>query len=321
MKSINELLNSFEAYYKSQNFDKKFDVYEAASYIMDMNGKRVRPLLTMLSTQMFGTDVKLALPAALAIEIFHNCTLVHDDIMDKANKRRGLPTVHKKYSQNIAINTGDLMFALSYQYLNKTKKNNIVELNTIFNDTIIKVIEGQSLDMKYENIDTVSEAEYLEMIQGKTSVLLACALQMGAWIADANPKNQKLIYNFGLNLGLSFQIQDDYLDAFGDAKNVGKKIGGDILLNKQTILQIKTNEFSNAKQKKALLKLKKEKENRKKISGIKKLMEETGAKKYTEKLINIYYNKALKSLKSIEVSDDKKIPLLEMAKYLKDRDK
>jgi geranylgeranyl diphosphate synthase type II len=321
MKSISELLDTFETYYKKQKWEEKYDVYEASKYIMDMNGKRIRPLLTMLSSQMFGADIKMSLPIALAVEIFHNCTLVHDDIMDKANKRRGLPTVHKKYSQNIAINTGDLMFALSYKYLNQTKKDNIVELNNIFNDTIVKVIEGQSLDMKYENIDIVSESEYLEMIKGKTSVLLACALKMGAWVANASPKNQKLIYDFGLNLGLSFQIQDDYLDAFGDNKKVGKKIGGDILLNKKTILQIKTNEFSNTNQKAALLKLKNEKDKSKKINGIKKLMEETGAKKYTENLIENYYKKSIKNLSSIEISDGRKMPLLEMAKYLKERDK
>jgi geranylgeranyl diphosphate synthase type II len=144
---------------------------------------------------------------------------------------------------------------------------------------------------------------------------------MGAWVANASPKNQKLIYDFGLNLGLSFQIQDDYLDAFGDNKKVGKKIGGDILLNKKTILQIKTNEFSNTNQKAALLKLKNEKDKSKKINGIKKLMEETGAKKYTENLIENYYKKSIKNLSSIEISDGRKMPLLEMAKYLKERDK
>jgi geranylgeranyl diphosphate synthase type II len=175
--------------------------------------------------------------------------------------------------------------------------------------------------MEFENRENVSEHEYLEMIKGKTSVLLACALQMGAWIADASVINQKLIYNFGLHLGLSFQIKDDYLDAFGEAKKTGKIIGGDILLNKKTLLLIKTEELSDSKQKSSLNKLKFEKDKIKKINGVKKLMEDTGAKKYVEDMIKIYYEKSITNMQAIKVSKNNKVQILEMASYLNKRDK
>ncbi len=321
MHSAPQLVSLFEAYYKKQKFDQRYDVYRAMEYIMSMNGKRIRPLLTLMACELFDGDLKKAMPPALAVEIYHNSTLVHDDIMDKAATRRGNPTVHKKYGTNIAINTGDMMFSLSYRYVGITDKPHMRKLCEIFNKTVVEVIEGQSLDMEFETRENVSESEYIEMIKGKTSVLLACALQMGAWIADASQKDQQKIYDFGLNLGLSFQIQDDYLDAFGDPKKVGKRAGGDILLNKKTILLLKTIELAKPSQLKQLNLLTQEKDKAKKVGGIKKLMEDTGAKKYTQELMDEYYLKSIKSLKSIKTDENRKKPLLNLAEFLRSREK
>ncbi|HEY0261696.1 MAG TPA: polyprenyl synthetase family protein [Chitinophagales bacterium] len=319
MKTYEQAIAYFEKYYVKQKFDEQYDVYYAAKYIMGMNGKRVRPALVLLACDLFGGNLKTALPAALAIELYHNATLVHDDIMDKADTRRGKPTVHKIYGINVAINTGDVMFASANKFVSLTKKKNLTELEKIFNKTVIEVIEGQSLDMEFETKEMVSESEYLKMIKGKTSVLLAAALQMGAWIADASEKQQKQIYDFGLNLGLSFQLQDDFLDAFGDSKKVGKIKGGDILLNKKTLLLIKTLELAKPAQKKGLKSLLTEKNKSKKITEISSLMETTGAKKYTEQKIEDYYKKALSILKKMDVPEERKQHLRDMAAFLNNR--
>ncbi|MBL7801680.1 MAG: polyprenyl synthetase family protein [Chitinophagales bacterium] len=321
MKSYTELVAMFEKYYAEQSFDERYDVYRAMQYIMAMSSKRIRPALTLMGCDLFNGNLKTALPAALAVEVYHNSTLVHDDIMDKATTRRGNPTVHKIYGNNVAINTGDMMFTQSYGYLGKIKKDNIQELFAIFNDTVVKVIEGQSKDMEFETRDNVSETEYLEMIKGKTSVLLAGALQMGAWIADADKKSQKNIYEFGLNLGLSFQIHDDFLDAYGDPKKVGKRAGGDIILNKKTILLLKAIELANPTQRKKIAALLTEKDKRKKVKEILVLMEQTGAKKYTEDLIDAYYKKAIKNLTAITAKEENKKPLFELAHLLRNREK
>ncbi len=320
MKTYEEAIALFEKYYAKQKFDVRYDVYRALKYIMEMNGKRVRPALTLLACDLFGGNLKASLPTALAVELYHNATLVHDDIMDSADTRRGNATVHKLYGINVAINTGDAMFASANKYVSATPKKKLSELEAIFNKTVLEVIEGQSLDMEFERMDTVTEKEYLEMIRGKTSVLLAAALQMGAWVADATQKQQKQIYEFGLNLGLSFQLQDDFLDAFGEPKKVGKIKGGDILLNKKTLLLIKTIELATAAQKRELKSLLQEKNNRKKVEGVIALMEKTGAKEYARKLMESYYQKGLKKLAGIDVAENRKQPLRDLAAFLRDRD-
>lgn len=319
MINYEKAVELFEKYYAKQKFDEHYDVYRAAKYIMEMNGKRIRPALVLLACDLFGGDLKTALPAALAIELYHNATLVHDDIMDNADTRRGKLTVHKLYGLNVAINTGDVMFASANKFVSLTKKKNLGELEDIFNKTVIEVIEGQSLDMEFETQEMVSEKEYLAMIKGKTSVLLAAALQMGAWIADASEKQQKQLYDFGLNLGLSFQLQDDFLDAFGDTKKVGKIKGGDILLNKKTLLFIKTFEFANATQKRELKALLSEKNKTAKIAGILELMKMTGAKEYTEQKIDNYYKKAVSILKKIDAPEERKQQLSAIALFLRNR--
>lgn len=319
MITYEKAVELFEKYYAKQQFDERYDVYRAAKYIMEMNGKRVRPALVLLACDLFGGDLKAALPSALATELYHNATLVHDDIMDKADTRRGKPTVHKVYGMNVAINTGDTMFASANKFVALTKKKNLTELEKLFNKTVIEVIEGQSLDMEFEGKEIVSEKEYLEMIKGKTSVLLAAALQMGAWIADASEGQQKQIYDFGLNLGLSFQLQDDFLDAFGDSEKVGKLKGGDILLNKKTLLLIKTFELAKPAQKNELKNLLHEKNKAKKVNGILSLIEITGAKKYAQEKTERYYKKALTALKKINVPDERKQALRDTAEFLRNR--
>jgi geranylgeranyl diphosphate synthase type II len=321
MHSYNDLVALFEQYNLKQKFDERYDVYRAMKYIMSMSSKRVRPVLALMSCELFDGNVRHALPAAFGLEVYHNSTLVHDDIMDKATTRRGNPTVHKLYGVNVAINTGDMMFTEAYKYLAKTANVNTNELFDIFNSSVIKIVKGQSLDMEFESRADVSEKEYLEMIDGKTSVLLACALQIGALIAGADKKSQKLIFDFGLNLGISFQILDDYLDAFGNPKLVGKRHGGDILLNKKTILFIKALELSSPAEKRQIDKLLTEKDKKKKLASMLALMERSGAKKYTEQLIEKYYQKSLKNLTAINVTDKRKQALIDLTQMLRSREK
>lgn len=321
MKKYTDFVSLFENYYAQQKFNERYDIYRAMNYIMAMPSKRVRPALTLMACELFGGKAKTALQAAAAVELYHNSTLVHDDIMDKAEQRRGNPTVHKVYGNNVAINTGDVMFMQSYRFLLQTKRGNVHELTSLFNDAVLKVIEGQSLDMEFETTSEISEADYLKMIEGKTAVLLAAALQMGAWVADADKKSQKSIYKFGVNLGLSFQIQDDYLDAFGDGKKTGKAVGGDIVLNKKTLLLVKALELGSNKQKQKIKVLLSEKNKSKKVTEMQQLITETGAKQYAEKLIDSYYQKALNHLGKIEVKNEKKQALADLAEMLRFREK
>lgn len=321
MNKYTDFSEQFERYYASQKFKQRYDIYQALDYIMSLPSKRIRPILTMMSCDLFGGNVKNALPAAMAVELYHNATLVHDDIMDKADTRRGKPSVHKIYGNNVAINTGDVMFMVAYRYLLQMKHKNIHKLMGIYSNCVISVIEGQSLDMEFEKVNEISEENYLQMICGKTSVLLATASQMGAWIAEADPKAQKIMYDFGLNLGLAFQLQDDFLDAFGDSKKTGKIIGGDIVLNKKTLLLVKTLEFADSAQKGEIHMLLSEKNKSQKIREIKQLMQTTGAKNYVENKINSYYLKAEKLLAKVAVSDEKKRSLAELIEMLRFREK
>lgn len=214
------------------------ELYEPIGYMLSLGGKRLRPVLVLMAADMFGVDVKKAIPAALAVEMFHNFSLVHDDIMDKADIRRGKPTVHKKWNETIAILSGDLMMIKATDLLCESETNQLGVLIKQFNATATEVCEGQQWDMNFESLANVSEEEYLNMITLKTAVLLGCSLKLGAIIANASSADAEHIYEFGKNIGVAFQIQDDILDSFGDGDKVGKKIGGDILANKKTILLI-----------------------------------------------------------------------------------
>ena len=236
MHSPAQLLEMYEQKFSNTFNNNPTSLYQPVNHIMSIKGKRIRPLLLLIANDMFGGNVQQALFPAYAMEVFHNFTLVHDDIMDNADIRRGEPTVHKKYGLNAGILAGDVMLAYTYKYLTDIPVAYVQPVLQLFNKTAIEIFEGQQTDIDFESRNDVAEAEYLKMIEYKTSVLLACSLQTGAILAGASLPNQQLVYDFGLNLGLSFQIKDDYLDSFGESAKVGKRIGGDILQNKKTLL-------------------------------------------------------------------------------------
>lgn len=247
---------AFQEYLGQNPFRKEpLNLYEPAGYIMDLGGKRLRPVLLLIGHYLFDDHFQKSLPAAMAVEVFHNFTLVHDDIMDQAPLRRGKKTVHELYGPNTAILTGDVMMISAYQYLLDLGQPALLQqLLTVFNKVAIEVCEGQQMDMDFEKMDQVSIPDYLTMIELKTSVLIAGALKMGALLGGGSGENAELLYQFGRNMGIAFQLQDDILDAFGDPEKVGKKPGGDIIQNKKTFLYLKALELANPAQKAALRK-------------------------------------------------------------------
>ncbi|MFV5694036.1 polyprenyl synthetase family protein [Flavobacterium sp. LB3P122] len=284
------------------------NLYEPIHYILDLGGKRMRPVLTLMSTEVFDADYKKALPAALAVEVFHNFSLVHDDIMDDAPLRRGKETVHEKWNINTGILSGDAMLILAYQYFEQYEPIVFRDLAKLFSKTALEVCEGQQWDVDFEVRDDVTIAEYLKMIECKTAVLVAAAMKMGAIIADATKENANLIYDFGLNLGLAFQLQDDYLDAFGDPETFGKQVGGDIIENKKTYLYLKAVAFSAKEEKQQLMdwfSIQPE-DNSDKINAVKEIFNSSGASKATQDAIQEYTFKAFQTLDKMNVSADKK---------------
>jgi geranylgeranyl diphosphate synthase type II len=261
-----------------------------------------------MSTEIFDANYVKALPAALAVEVFHNFSLIHDDIMDDAPLRRGKSTVHEKWNVNTGILSGDAMLILAYQYFEYYEPKIFRKLAKLFSKTALEVCEGQQYDVDFETRDDVRVAEYLKMIKNKTAVLVAAAMKMGAIVAEASKEDAKLIYEFGLNLGMAFQLQDDYLDAFGDPKTFGKQVGGDIIENKKTYLYLKAVEYSSVEQKEALTKLfsLQLEDNTDKIATVKEIFNTTGASEATQKAIAGFTKKAFKTLKKLKVSADKK---------------
>lgn len=284
------------------------NLYDPVRYILSLGGKRMRPVLTLMSTEVFDADYKKALPAALAVEVFHNFSLVHDDIMDDAPLRRGNETVHERWNINTAILSGDAMLILAYQYFEQYQPEVFRDLAKLFSKTALEVCEGQQLDVDFEIRDDVTIPEYLKMIEYKTAVLVAAAMKMGAIVAQTSCKNADLIYDFGLNLGLAFQLQDDYLDAFGDPKTFGKQVGGDIIENKKTYLYLKAVEFATAEQKERLMYLFSihPSESIDKIQEVKEIFDATGASKATQGAIQEYTLKAFETLRKISIDNEKK---------------
>lgn len=297
------------------------NLYSPVEYSLEMGGKRLRPVLLLLSYNMFSDAVQNAIPAALAIEIFHNFTLLHDDIMDKAEVRRNRPTVHKKFSENSAILSGDVMAFLSYQYLLECKSENLREVLGLFTKTAIEVCEGQQLDMEFENRMNVEESEYIEMIRLKTAVLLACGLKAGALLADADAKIANQLYEYGINLGVAFQLQDDLLDSFGSQESFGKKIGGDILANKKTFLSIKALENATGGLKSELLSwLNKSVDNpSEKITAVLDIYNQLNIKELTEQKIESYFQKCTTVFQQISISEKQKQQLHEISKGMLNR--
>ena len=245
MYSIEKLQEVFSNYLSEQKFPAEpVELYTPNQYFLGIGGKRIRPAMALLGANLYTNNIEETLPIAMSVELFHNFTLIHDDVMDNASLRRGFKTIHEKYNLNTAILSGDVLLIMAYNYLGQCKTKHLSVLFQILNKTAIEVCEGQQWDMNYAEKPVITIAEYIEMIRLKTSVLLAASLQMGAIQGGANVDDSHLLYQYALNLGIAFQIQDDFLDAFGDPKKVGKTIGGDILENKKTILLIRALEIS-----------------------------------------------------------------------------
>lgn len=298
---------------------KPASLYQPMSYILDLGGKRVRPVLTLIACEVFGTEFQRAKNASLAIELFHNFSLIHDDIMDNAPLRRGKPTVHQKWNQNIAILSGDGMLIEAYKLLHHYSPEISHSLAAIFNKTASDVCEGQQLDMDFETLKQVFISDYLEMIRLKTAVLLGCSLQMGAIVGGASKENQEDVYAFGMNLGIAFQLQDDILDLYADQAKFGKQVGGDILCNKKTYLLLKAFEDANSDQKEMLSKMISEKNPDQKITLAKTIFAELNIREKAESKMNEYYELALKNLAHLKVDSSHKKPLQDLAEFLMSR--
>ena len=323
MHSIKQYQEFISEYLSEQQIVREpKNLYEPISYILALGGKRIRPTLALMTAEIFGTDYKKALPAALAIEVFHNFSLIHDDIMDDAPLRRGNETVHEKWDLNTGILSGDAMLILAYQYFEQYEPTVFRDLAKLFSKTAIQVCEGQQWDVDFENRDAVTIPEYLKMIEYKTAVLVAAAMKMGAIIATTSTENCDLIYDFGLNLGLAFQLQDDYLDAFGDPATFGKQVGGDIIENKKTYLYLKAKEFSTTEQREELMHLFsiQPTDSSDKVASVKLVFQKTGAADATQQAIAHFTMKAFETLEKMDISQDKKAILRLFGEKLMSRD-
>lgn len=287
------------------------NLYQPINYILELGGKRLRPVLTLMTAEVFGESVENALDAALSIEVFHNFSLVHDDIMDDAPLRRGKETVHEKWDLNTGILSGDAMLIMAYQLFENYEAETFQALAKLFSKTALEVCEGQQYDIDFETRDDVTITEYLKMIEYKTAVLVGAAMKMGAIVAKASNEDQNSIYEFGRLLGIAFQLQDDYLDAFGNPETFGKQVGGDIIENKKTYLYLKTMELgTNEDEKEFLFSMQNNVlSNEDKVKVAKQFFEDTGAAEATLEAVKSYTNKAFKVLETLNISEDKKLVL------------
>ena len=293
------------------------NLYDPIKYVLNIGGKRIRPILMLLSHQLFSEDIEKSLKAALGIEVFHNFTLLHDDIMDKAPLRRGLQTVHEKWDNNTSILSGDTMLVHSFDLISQVEHKHIRKILEVFNKSATEVCKGQQWDMDFEKREDVTLSEYLKMIEYKTSVLLATSLQIGGINAGASAEQQDHLYKFGKNIGIAFQLKDDLLDAFGNPEKFGKQVGGDIIVNKKTFLYLKALQLANESQRKQLIQLFSVLNNENKVDEVKSIFSALNIQKHTVDLIKAYYTKAMKHLDSI--NSDKKEPLFNFAQKIKER--
>ncbi len=322
--NLSEYKNIFENFLLKQIPQRKpKNLYEPLRYVLSNGGKRIRPLLVLLSAKSFGTNKELALPAASAIEIFHNFTLIHDDIMDKADIRRGKPTVHKKWNENLAILSGDTMLVWAYKMLENYDSETYKKLSSLLNQSAVEVCEGQQMDMDFETRNNVSIDEYLEMIRLKTAVLLGTALKFGGIVANIDESDLQNIYQFGMNLGIAFQIQDDYLDSFGNVEQFGKKIGGDIIDRKKTFLYIEALQQANETDKKRLIDLFDNKliEDNDLIKKVLDIYHKYKIPAITKQEIDRYTQKSLSDLQQTKMSKNYKMFWQNFASELMHRDK
>ena len=312
MTSLKDYKQFFEiALENSYSTSPPAALYQPIYYLLNLGGKRLRPILTLMAADIFGNNHRKAIDAALAVEIFHNFTLMHDDIMDSAPIRRGSATVHNKWNTNTAILSGDAMMILAYQALESYKDPLFRKLNSLFSKTAIEVCKGQQYDLDFETQLEVNQGDYLEMIRLKTAVLVGCSLEMGALIGGSNQADSKNLYDFGVLLGIAFQIQDDYLDAYANSESFGKQLSGDIIENKKTILYHQAMENGSSKEKTTLRNWfsteVKEKDVSKKINAVKSLFDKTGASDASKALVIKYTQAAFEKLDILDISDNNKI--------------
>lgn len=322
MFTADELLNKVNVFLDNLPYDREpKSLYEPVSYTLSMGGKRIRPVLMLMAYNLFKNDPESILMQAVGLETYHNCTLLHDDLMDNADLRRGHETVHKRWNANTAILSGDSMLVLSYQRMASGLTDKLKPVLDTFTETALEIGEGQQYDMEFETRDDVAEAEYIEMIRLKTSVLLACALKIGAIMADASPADADNLYKFGEQIGLAFQLQDDYLDVYGDSKVFGKEIGGDITSNKKTFMLINAFNHANAEQ---LEELKRwvgasTFDRKEKVEAVTRLYNEIGIDKMAQERIAYYFEQSKKYLDAVGVSADRKEELRQYAQRMMKR--
>lgn len=320
MQSFEQLSKRFGEFFNQAHFPEQPEsLYRPADYFLGLGGKRIRPVCCLMGNELFDEILPDTWQVATAIELFHNFTLIHDDIMDKAPLRRGMETVHIKYGEPTALLAGDVMLVTAYDYLNKVKSPHLHRIITLFNTTAKQVCEGQQLDMDFEKQESVSLDEYLKMIELKTSVLLAASLKLGALLGGAGEGNRNHIYEFGKNLGIAFQVQDDYLDCFGDTAKFGKQPGGDIRSNKKTFLLIQALQTASAQDRQALEELL-QSDPADKVERVLEIYQRTGVDQWARELKDQFMNRALQHLEDIAVVSKRKQPLTELAHFLVQRD-
>ncbi|TDH29173.1 polyprenyl synthetase family protein [Segetibacter sp. 3557_3] len=320
MHTFQDLAADFSARFNIDHFpESPRTLYEPGQYFLQIGGKRIRPVMCLMGNELFDAIKPDAYHVATAIELFHNFTLIHDDIMDKAPLRRGMKTVHEQYGENTALLSGDVMLIKAYDYLNKINATYLHKILHLFNKTASQVCEGQQLDMDFEKQQIVALDEYIRMVELKTSVLIAASLQMGAILGGAGEGNAKHLYEFGRNLGIAFQVQDDYLDAFGDPGKFGKKVGGDIVANKKTFLLIYALEIATGNQAEQLQELISGNEPGK-VEKVLEIFKSCGVDAWAKQLKDSYINTAFKHLEDTAVLSARKKPLEELASFLVHRD-
>jgi geranylgeranyl diphosphate synthase type II len=320
MHSFKDLVTKFADHFAVRHFPQQpASLYEPNEYFLSWGGKRIRPVMCLMGNELFDEIHPDSFELATAIELFHNFTLIHDDIMDEAPLRRGMETVHMKYGLSTALLAGDVMLIKAYDYLNKIQPQYLHRIIHLFNKTAREVCEGQQMDMDFEQSSSVSLDDYINMISLKTSVLLAASLEMGAIIGGASEGNCKHLYEFGKNLGIAFQVQDDYLDAFGDPEKFGKDVGGDIRQNKKTFLMLHALEVANAEQKNRLLQLMQQNPPDK-VEQVLQIFRDCNIDEWAKELKDKYLQTALQHLEAIAVRSVRKEPLQELANFLIQRE-
>lgn len=323
MFTASELLDIVKGHIAGLQFTRTpKGLYDPVSYVLSLGGKRIRPVLMLMAYNLYREDVKSILQPATGIEVYHNYTLLHDDLMDRADMRRGKATVHKVWNDNVAILSGDAMLVLAYQFMAQCASEKLKDVMDLFSQTALEICEGQQLDMEFEQRKDVKEDEYIEMIRLKTSVLLAASLKIGAILGGASKEDADALYDFGVNLGLAFQLKDDLLDVYGDPLRFGKNIGGDILCNKKTYLVIKAFEHANTDQE-ALLSdwfTRETFDPQEKIAAVTRLYNEIGVKALCENRIVEYSKRASESLNRVNVPAENKQELETMMNELMHRE-